>query len=394
MSIDTKGLAKIGYYIICFLLIASIVPCSLYLYNDISATSKTFGTLKTYDIYSDFNVYEYDISDAIFYRNNYATGYIFSKEYPVASDFDGEQNRYNLLVNNQPCNYEIVTAGILYGENTLSFYDVYGAIIQEVTLNIQFTFYLSKINLEIETLTNANGLSLLNEYTKFNSLKIRIIEGQYISSATQSNQVMATWIDYDGEVLAVGYYTKGSVIVTPNDPVRTGYLFIGWSPEVSNYIYQNTTYVAQYRIDNGNILPTVINLTFDRSTAFGQQISNSFSLNLDVHFPIAVDFSIFDGTTVVMFETLITTQQQNLNGTVFPTECVSTYLYPNNDSNKVLFQIMAKHASSIIDGEVVISNEITGVTFRLSALDSNITDAVADYISNHWTMTITAIREV
>lgn len=272
MTLDLKFVAKIFYYVISFGLIIAIVPCCIYLHKDLTQESKYYGEIKTYNLYDEFNLYEYDVSDAVFYVNSDRSGYIYTTSYPVTAGFDGSKNQYNLLVNNQPCNNETVTAGILYGESTRSFLDAYGQVIQEVTLNIKFTFYAHSISLEIETITDAKGLSLLLEDIKFNDLTLRIIEGQYITSQTQSNQLLVTWLDSDGAVLNVGYYTVGQLLVLPPDPTKSGYVFLGWSPTPVEVVNNSMTYTAQYKIDDGNLLVTPVDFALQETTVTGMAV--------------------------------------------------------------------------------------------------------------------------
>ena len=65
-----------------------------------------------------------------------------------------------------------------------------------------------------------------------------------------TDRVKATYIDFDGTVLAEFTLDAGDYPDEPStEPQRTGFTFIGWSPKVGK-IYTNTTYVAQYSDDS------------------------------------------------------------------------------------------------------------------------------------------------
>lgn len=57
----------------------------------------------------------------------------------------------------------------------------------------------------------------------------------------------ATFMDYDGTILHTEYVDKGSVPNGPKrDPSRPGYTFLGWKPDATKPIEEDTTYIAQY----------------------------------------------------------------------------------------------------------------------------------------------------
>lgn len=65
-----------------------------------------------------------------------------------------------------------------------------------------------------------------------------------------TDRVKATYIDFDGTVLAEFTLDAGDYPDEPStEPQRTGFTFTGWSPKVGK-IYTNTTYVAQYSDDS------------------------------------------------------------------------------------------------------------------------------------------------
>lgn len=398
MNIDLKFIAKIFYYVITFGLIIAIVPCCIYLHKDMTQESKYYGEIKTYNLYDDFNLYEYDVSDAVFYTNSDRSGYIYTTSYPVTSGFDGSKNQYNLLVNNQPCNNETLTAGILYGESTRSFLDAYGQVIQEVTLNIKFTFYAHSISLEIETITDAKGLSLLLEDIKFNDLKLRIIEGQYIATKTQSNQLLVTWLDSDGAVLNVGYYTVGQLLVLPTDPIRSGYIFLGWSPTPIDVVNKSMTYTAQYKVNDGNLLLEPVDFSLQKTTVTGMSvhISNSDTLARFADYPYIFrvqvvyhadklkqdDFSIIDEVDMITDTSM--TVSVGSDDVIYDNSQTS-HIFTVNSMN---ITVNIRASVEYIDMEPI---GIKGTSILIRAL-SNVSDP--QFLYDHITIRIASIRTI
>lgn len=68
--------------------------------------------------------------------------------------------------------------------------------------------------------------------------------------ATWTVNPQATWtirfLDYDGTIISSDTYTNGDQITVPSNPTRTGYTFLGWSPEVNTTATANQDYTAQY----------------------------------------------------------------------------------------------------------------------------------------------------
>ena len=60
-----------------------------------------------------------------------------------------------------------------------------------------------------------------------------------------------TYKDYDGSVLNEQTVKYGDPIITPQNPIRPGYKFIGWDKELGNYnnVLEDTEVIAQYEAD-------------------------------------------------------------------------------------------------------------------------------------------------
>ena len=91
------------------------------------------------------------------------------------------------------------------------------------------------------------------------------------------NTYRIKFIDHNGKVLSNKTYTYGSKIDMPKDPTRTGYKFIGYSPEVETVCTKN----AEYRATYGIMTYTVIFTDYD-----GKEISkNTYTYGDEIAVP-------------------------------------------------------------------------------------------------------------
>ncbi|MBR1870562.1 MAG: InlB B-repeat-containing protein, partial [Kiritimatiellae bacterium] len=77
---------------------------------------------------------------------------------------------------------------------------------------------------------------------------------QTLSPVEIATSTTVTFADWDGSTIAEFTADPGATLAAPANPVRTGYTFAGWSPAVpSVYPAKNTTYTAQYTVNNYSI---------------------------------------------------------------------------------------------------------------------------------------------
>ena len=71
----------------------------------------------------------------------------------------------------------------------------------------------------------------------------------------KAKQFTVTFVLNNGSENIVYTQDYGSQIVAPNDPVKKGYTFTGWTPEVASVVpTQNLTYEATYQINTYNVI--------------------------------------------------------------------------------------------------------------------------------------------
>lgn len=243
-----------------FLTIMCLVPvvilfggvyCGLILYKEKTSVSQNFGTLTERDLYEDFDVFDCDLSNATFYKTD--SGYEYVTSIPKAVQFNGNAQKYNVLVNGQPSTNEQSTAGILVAKNTVNYYSIEGNVLQQTVLNIEFRFYQSRVQISIQNSNTAEQQALFLEYIQFNGLKLRTIEAQYVPTISTSEYYTITFLGKDGEVVASSKVAKGAIISIPTPPRVDGYEFDCWSPAVPKFATQNQTFTATYVQDTSFI---------------------------------------------------------------------------------------------------------------------------------------------
>ena len=143
-----------------------------------SVRNQTYGEIKEYDPYEDFNFFEYNLTDLTFYQDEEGN-YLFSKTYDTTIEFNGSNNTYTLLLNNTPCTSTSASYGRLRGDTVLYFYDFDNTELANINLYITFTFYASNFNIEVNTDATDDNIGLLREYVLCNGFNLRIINSVY-----------------------------------------------------------------------------------------------------------------------------------------------------------------------------------------------------------------------
>lgn len=130
------------------------------------------------DPYENFNFYEYDLQSIAWYEAEDGT-YYYEETYQATIEFDGTVDKYDLLLNNTPCDTVDSTAGKLHGTVYKRFRNIDGEVTDTVSFDITFSFYSSKIDLKITTTATADNIGLVREMINVHGWKLRIIEAIY-----------------------------------------------------------------------------------------------------------------------------------------------------------------------------------------------------------------------
>ena len=243
-----KGLFDLIFKIIAilipFVLIGGGVYCSVVLYKAETARSMTLGQIEEHDVWEDFNIYDCDLSDAIFYQTS--NGYEFSESIPQSVSFNGNINKYNVLINDLPASYETSTAGRLMATYDINYYSVDGNNFLQMQLELNLTFYQSEIEIRITTTNTTQEQAYFLEYMRFNGLHLRIIEAQYTVATPSTTSYVITFVEADKTIISSTRYEENSIIAIPTPKDFDNLEFVRWEPEVSRLATSNVTYTAVY----------------------------------------------------------------------------------------------------------------------------------------------------
>lgn len=149
--------------------------CGFTCLNYYQKEASTIGTIEVHDPYEDFNVFEYNLGNIVFYPEADGT-YSYNTTYNVGYEFNGTDKEYEILINNTPCYNTISTAGQIHGDFELIFYDTEGVLIDSIDIDISLIFYTSHIDMTVDTSATADTVGLMQEYVAINGFEIRIIE--------------------------------------------------------------------------------------------------------------------------------------------------------------------------------------------------------------------------
>lgn len=173
-----NSVVKIVITIFLYLFVTAVIIGGAYAfyryYEKSHQTSETYGNLVHVDPYEDFELYNINLNDIEF--NSDGETRTFETSFPVSLEFDGENNQYNLLINNSPCNIKQSTYGFITGTYGLYFQDLDGNIVSTIELNITIKVYVSKVDIIVETVANNQDFAYLLEYIDINGFRVRLIE--------------------------------------------------------------------------------------------------------------------------------------------------------------------------------------------------------------------------
>lgn len=168
--------------ILCIAWLGLGIYSGVTLYKYERTQSEVRGEPEIHDPYEDFKFYEYDVGkNLVWYQNEDGT-YYYQIEYATSIAFEGEENKYQLLVNNSPCTRTTSSYGRLYGLYQKQFKDLDGQVTDTINFEITFAFSSSQISLTITTDATSENIATVREYVNVNGFELRIIDTIYTSS--------------------------------------------------------------------------------------------------------------------------------------------------------------------------------------------------------------------
>ena len=150
------------------------------LYQYSLTKNQVIGTPTVHDPYEGFDFFEYDLGNIVWYQNSDGE-YEYSEIYGTTTKFEGGINKYELLVNNTPCDTTTSANARLHGELIKRFKDIDGNVTDVITFKIDFTFESSRITVKITNNATIDNIQLVREFVAVNGFNLRIINSVYTS---------------------------------------------------------------------------------------------------------------------------------------------------------------------------------------------------------------------
>ena len=351
--------SSLGKILLYGLMLASILVATVMvfaIFDKTNRTSKTYGDITEHDLFEEFDFMNYDLSDSLVFNSSGDTK-TFETTYGVGADFDGTNNKYNVLVNDQPTTNNQSSYGTLLADYTINFTDVDGTDLGEVTLNLEFKFYISSTNLKITTNVDVDEYSMLLEYIRVYGFDVRIIEGQYhgdyeIGTEVPEAEVLPWVIDEEGNVL---HYLGNSSTVT----VPETYSFGEYVEDYVIYVYEVpadyswwTSATWDVKVDEAlGFYDSYFNLSTKLSMSDYDNYRTQMIENETIIHPL-LDTSIYDvlvktgvnseGESVIYLELTIS-YYQAIEGDEYSTKVITDTAFSKFNNNIITTNLIAVH---------------------------------------------------
>ncbi len=156
-----------------------------------SATSQTRGSMTEYDPYEDFDIYDQKLENIAFHKNEETGAYYLEQTYNTPITFNGTNKEFVTVINNKPCYSTTSTAGKLHADTEFYVKNVDGDFMTNIDIDLDITFYANKIVLKITTNATDDNITLLNQYTQINGLRIQILDNIYTNYDILTGQPVA-----------------------------------------------------------------------------------------------------------------------------------------------------------------------------------------------------------
>ena len=163
-------------YLICFILVIVGTFCGIQLYKEVKAESYINGSIDISNKFSQENL-NYSSTSLVFYHDLYddTDTYSFDQELPKVENFNGQENTYELWLNDFIILDVEFNAGSVYSTIQLDFYNEYGNILNSSTLNISVKYLSSKTQITLST-KGQESASFLEQYFKDNGIRLKVVE--------------------------------------------------------------------------------------------------------------------------------------------------------------------------------------------------------------------------
>lgn len=177
-QIKQEGMRWWGYAI-CIVIILVSIFMLLDMVKTFTSKSTSIGFATESKFFESAVDIEIDINQSSLQLNEQTGFYEYSTTIKAVNNYDGIKNKYELLVNNNPCNINDCGAGYLKSEFIKKFYNVDGEILVTGTLLINFNFYQNKTEIQILTKGNAEEVSYWKSFIANEGLNLNIVYAKF-----------------------------------------------------------------------------------------------------------------------------------------------------------------------------------------------------------------------
>ena len=160
------------HYLICGIIILLGIFFGIKLYQEIRAESYVNGSI---DISNQFSqeTLNYSNSAVSFYQDE--KGYYFSVDTLVIDNFNGQENEYQLFLNDYILYDSEYSAGSIISRINIDFYDVDGNVEKSTSMGMSIYFLDDRTTITLRT-SDLSSATYLEKYFVNNGCKINLVE--------------------------------------------------------------------------------------------------------------------------------------------------------------------------------------------------------------------------
>lgn len=163
-------------YLFCFIFIFVGAFCGISLFREIKAESYINGSI---DISNQFSQesFNYSSTSLVFYHDLYddTDTYKFEQDLLKVETYNGQENEYQVWLNDFILLDTEFNAGSVYSTVKMDFYDEYGTVVCNASLEISIKFLSSKSALTLSTVGLENA-SFFEQYFADNGIRLRVVQ--------------------------------------------------------------------------------------------------------------------------------------------------------------------------------------------------------------------------
>lgn len=162
-------------YVICFVLIIIGILCSMELVKIFNVKSAEYGTAITIETKNDYNeISKFDLGSFVFETDDYQHfTYVATFEF---AEFNGKENDYTILFNDQPLSNVVFSAGKISGDLVKCFYNTDGDIVSTADLHVLIEYYASGTKVTASLLNENDSMSYMTTYSNINGAVLKVVQ--------------------------------------------------------------------------------------------------------------------------------------------------------------------------------------------------------------------------